>query len=97
VARALEEVHRARLDEHAAELAEHYAFSADTLDLAKAVQYGEVAARRATQVFAYGEAARHLERALLVQELSDPEGQARRCDLLLALGEPCGLAVKPKA
>jgi predicted ATPase len=87
VARALEEVHRARLEEHAAELAEHYAFSSEAVDSAKAVRYSELAARRATEVFAYSEAARHLERALLVQELSDSEGQARRCDLLLALGE----------
>jgi DNA-binding CsgD family transcriptional regulator/tetratricopeptide (TPR) repeat protein len=87
VARALEEVHGRRLDEHAAELAEHYAFSSDTLDLAKAVHYGELAARRSAEVFAYGEAARQLERALAVQDLVDPEGTAKRCDLLLAMGE----------
>jgi DNA-binding CsgD family transcriptional regulator len=87
VARALEDVHRRRLDEHAAELAEQYAFSSDTGDLAKAVHYGEVAARRATEVFAYAEAARQLERALVVQDLVDPEDRARRCDLLLALGQ----------
>ena len=45
VARALEEVHARRLEEHATELAEHYAFSSDTLDLAKAVHYGELAAQ----------------------------------------------------
>ena len=77
VARALEEVHRRRLDEHAAELAEHYAFSSDALDLAKAVHYGELAARRATDVFAYGEAARQLERALVVLELADPEDDVK--------------------
>ena len=87
VARAVEDIHRQRLDEHAAELAEHYAFSSDTLDLAKAVHYGEVAARRAADVFAYGEAARHLESALVVQEVADPADNAKRCDLLLALGE----------
>jgi predicted ATPase len=63
VARALEEVHRARLGEHAAELAEHYAFSTDTSDLAKAAHFGELAARRAADVFAYGDAARQLEPA----------------------------------
>jgi DNA-binding CsgD family transcriptional regulator len=86
VARALEDVHRQRLDDHAAELAEHFAFSSDKLDLAKAVQYGEVAARRASDVFAYGEAARQLDHALVVQDLVDPDDRAKRCDLLLELG-----------
>jgi hypothetical protein len=86
-ARVLEDVHRLRLDEHAAELAENYAFSSDTSDLAKAVQYGELAARRATEVFAYGEAARQLERALAVQDLVDPDDPVIRLDLLLALSE----------
>jgi DNA-binding NarL/FixJ family response regulator len=87
VAGALEEVHARRLEEYAAELAEQYAFSSDAADLAKAVAYGELAARRATEVFAYGEAARQLERALAVQDLVDPNDQVRRCDLLLKLGE----------
>jgi DNA-binding CsgD family transcriptional regulator len=87
VAHALEEVHQRRLEEHAAELAEHYAFYSDTLNLAKAVQYGEVAARNATEVFAYSEAARRLDRACVVQDLVDPDDLAKRCDLLLALGE----------
>jgi DNA-binding CsgD family transcriptional regulator len=87
VARVLEEVHARRLEEHAAELAEHYSFSSDTNDLSKAVDYATLAARRATEVFAYGEAARQLERALAVQDLVDPDDRARRCDLLLALGE----------
>ena len=37
-------------------------------------------------VFAYGEAAHQLERALVVQDLVDPEDRSKRCDLLLALG-----------
>jgi hypothetical protein len=61
--------------------------SSDTADLAKAVSYGELPARRATEVFAYGEAARQLDRALVVQDLVDPDDRVRRCDLLLALGE----------
>jgi predicted ATPase len=67
VANALEEVYVRRIDEHADELAEHFSFYSDTLNLAKAVHYGQVAARHATEVFAYGEAARQLERALVVQ------------------------------
>jgi tetratricopeptide (TPR) repeat protein len=87
VARALEDVHSQRLGEHAAELAEHYAFSSDTADLTKAVHYGVLAAKRASDVFAYSEAVRQLERALMVQELADSDDKAARCDLLLALGE----------
>jgi DNA-binding CsgD family transcriptional regulator len=87
VARALEDVHARRLDEHSAELAEHYSYSSDAGDLAKAVSYGELAARRATEVFAYGEAARQLERALAVQDLVDQDDHLKRCDLLLALGD----------
>jgi DNA-binding CsgD family transcriptional regulator len=87
VARALEAVHARRLDEHAAELAEHYEFSSDTSDLMKAVHYGELAARRATEVFAYGEAARLVDRALLVLDLAEPDDRAKRCDLQLLLAE----------
>jgi ATP/maltotriose-dependent transcriptional regulator MalT len=46
-----------------------------------------VAARHATEVFAYGEAARQLDRALLVQDLVVPDDLGKRCDLLLTLGE----------
>ena len=55
VAQALEEVYAARLEEHAAELAEHYSHSSDPSALAKAIEYGEMAAQRATAVYAYGE------------------------------------------
>jgi DNA-binding CsgD family transcriptional regulator len=87
VAHTLEDVYVRRIGEHADELAEHFSFFSDTLNLAKAVQYAEVAARNATEVFAYGEAARQLERALVVQDLVDPDDRAKRCDLLLSLGE----------
>jgi DNA-binding CsgD family transcriptional regulator len=87
VARTLEDVHRARLEEHAAELAEHYAFSSDTSDLARAIHYGELAGSRARDVFAYGDAARQLERTLVVLDLADPHDDVKRCDLLLALAE----------
>jgi tetratricopeptide (TPR) repeat protein len=86
VARALEEIYKNRLEQHAAELAEHFSYSSDRADLEKAVSYGEMAARRATDVYSYGEAVRLLERALKVQEVLDPEEKAKRCDLFLALG-----------
>ena len=47
VAKALEKHYASRLDEHAAELAEHFAHSSTEEDLRKAVQYGELAAQRA--------------------------------------------------
>jgi tetratricopeptide (TPR) repeat protein len=87
VARALEEIYASRLEEHAAELAEHFSHSSDAADLKKAVDYGEMAAKRATEVYAYGEAVRLLEQALKVQEILDPEDKIKRCDLLLALCE----------
>jgi len=86
VARALEEVYNNRLEQHAAELAEHFSYSSDRADLEKAVSYGEMAAKRATDVYSYGEAVRLLEQALKVQEVLDPEEKLKRCDLSLALG-----------
>jgi hypothetical protein len=87
VAAALEKQYARRLDEHAAELAEHFAQSTGRQNLRKAVRYGELAAERAMTVYAYGEAARHIEQALAVQEVLDPDDKAKRCDLLLALAD----------
>jgi tetratricopeptide (TPR) repeat protein len=86
VARALEEIYKSKLEEHASELAEHFSYSSDRADLEKAVSYGEMASRRATDVYSYGEAVRLLEQALKVQDVLDPEEKPKRCDLLLALG-----------
>jgi hypothetical protein len=96
VARALESQYANRLSEHAAELTEHFAHSSDRADLAKAVQYAEVAAERAMSAYAYGEAVRHLEQALDVQEVLDPDDRVRRCDLLLALGDALNPAGEPQ-
>jgi hypothetical protein len=78
------------LREHASELAQHFAFSSDTDDLAKAIEYSELAAQQASSVFAFGEAVRHLERALQIQELVDPADATNRCDLLIALSQALG-------
>ena len=86
VGQALEVAYSARLEEHAAEMAEHFAHSSDQDGLAKALRYGEMAAERAMKVFAYGEAARLLEQALQVQEVLDPDDRSKRCDLLLGFG-----------
>jgi DNA-binding CsgD family transcriptional regulator len=87
VARALEQQYAGRTDVHAAELTEHYAHASDIEDLEKAVRYGALAAQHAMSVYAYDEAQRLLEHAVKVQETADPDDLARRCDLLLALGE----------
>ena len=86
VARALESRYGTRLEEHAAELAEHFAQSTDAADLSKAVHYSELAARRSIAVYAYGEAVRLLEQALAVHDVVDPDDREQRCDLLLELG-----------
>ena len=95
VGRALEEVYSARPEEHATEMAEHFAHSSDEVGLAKALRYGEMAADRAMSVYAYGEAARLLEHAIEVQEVLDPDDNAKRCDLLLALANALGPAGDP--
>ena len=95
VGRALEEVYSARPDEHAAELTDHFAQSTEREDLEKALRYGEMAAERAMSVYAYGEAVRLLEQALLVQEVLDPDDRGMRCDLLLVLADALGPAGDP--
>ena len=96
VGRALEEFYVRRPEEHAAELAEHFAQSTEQEDLEKALAYGEMAAERSMAVYAYGEAARLLEQALQVQEVLDPEDSTRRCDLLLSLAEALMPAGEPQ-
>ncbi len=87
VARALESQYAKRLEEHAAELAEHFSQSTDPTDLTKAIKYGEMAAKRANGVYAYGEAVRLLEQALKVQRVLDPNDKSKLCDLLLKISE----------
>ncbi|MEW6186304.1 MAG: hypothetical protein AB1585_11255, partial [Thermodesulfobacteriota bacterium] len=96
VARALEEVYKNRLEEHAAELAEHFSYSSDSADLSKAVSYGEMAAKKAISVYAYSEAVKLLDQAIKVQEILDPDDKVKRCDLLLDLGDGLLLAGEPR-
>jgi DNA-binding CsgD family transcriptional regulator len=86
VARVLEAQYGQRADDHAAELAEHFARSADPDDLSKALMYSRRAAAQATAVYANGEAARLLDRALAIQEAVAGDDVALRCDLLIARG-----------
>jgi predicted ATPase len=85
VACALEAQYAGRLEEHAAELSEHFSQSTDPIDLKKAVEYGEMAARRAMDVYAYSEDVRLLDQALEVQKVLSPDDKEKFCDLLLDL------------
>jgi tetratricopeptide (TPR) repeat protein len=76
------------------ELAEHFSYSSDNADLAKAISYGEMAAKRAMGVYAYSEAARLLEQAIRVQEVMAPEDKTKRCDLLLTICEDLNYATE---
>ncbi|HEY33511.1 MAG TPA: protein kinase [Dehalococcoidia bacterium] len=96
VARALETLYTRRPEEHAAELAEHFSQSTDPADLTKAVEYGEMAAKRAMNVYAYGEAVRLLDQALKVQRVLDPDDKGKVCDLLLDLCDALYLAADNK-
>ena len=87
VGAAIEEVFTRRLDEHSAELAEHFSHSSSEEDLKKAVAYGVRAAEQAMAVYGYGEAVRLLDQAIDVQDILDPGDREMRCDLLLALGD----------
>ncbi len=96
VAKSLEEIYATQLSDHAAELAEHFSHSSDSSDLRKAIDYGEIAAQRATDVYAYGEAARLMQQALRVQEILEPDDSTKRCDLLLSIGNTLLLAGEPR-
>jgi eukaryotic-like serine/threonine-protein kinase len=87
VGRALEEIYGKRIEEHAAELAEHFSHSSDSADLKKAVEYGEMAAKRATDVYAYSDTVRLLDQAIKVQKVLDPDNKGKICDLLLETSE----------
>src|SRR5205814_10136592 len=78
------------------EMADHFAQSTEREDLEKALRYSELAAGRAIQVYAYSEAARHLERALQVQDVLDPDAKAKRCELLRALGDALMASGEPQ-
>jgi len=96
VGRALEEVYARRLEDHATELAEHFAQSTERDDLLKALNYSEMSARRAMSVSAYGETVRLLEQAIKVQEVLDPGDKAKLCDLSIELCDAVNWAGEPQ-
>ncbi len=93
IGEVLEELHRANLEPHLAELAYHFlAGAVSPADVAKAVDYARRAGDRAAALLAHEEAANHYGRALRALELTEPVDEARRCALLLTLGEAQGRA-----
>jgi tetratricopeptide (TPR) repeat protein len=86
VGEALERAYPGRLEHRLGELAHHFLEAAPTGDPERGVRYAVAAAEHASGRLAYDEAARMYERALGALELI-PADSARRCDLLLALGE----------
>ena len=83
---ALERAYAGRLEHRLGELAHHFLEAAPAGDAERGVRYAIAAAEHAGGRLAYEEAARMYERALDALELVPVNG-ARRCDLLLALGE----------
>jgi predicted ATPase len=83
---ALEKLFADRPEPHLAELAHHFLEAAPAGELDKGLRYAIAAARRAAAQLAYEDAAQLYERALRALELTGEDG-ARRCDLLLALGD----------
>jgi tetratricopeptide (TPR) repeat protein len=86
VGEALERAYAGRLEQRLGELAHHFLEAAPAGDAERGVRYALAAAEHAGGRLSYEEAARWYERALDALELLPADG-ARRCDLLLALGE----------
>ncbi len=81
VASGLARLHAARIEEHAGEIANHYAAAEDR---PAAIEWALRAATRASRIFAHAEAAAFLAHALA---LLDPDDRERAADLLERLGE----------
>jgi class 3 adenylate cyclase len=97
VAEAIEALHGGALDDHLPALAHHWArASAPAAEAARAVDYAARAGDRALAQLAHDEAATYYTQAL--ELLLAPEGlpdEARRLELLLALGEAQRRAGEP--
>jgi eukaryotic-like serine/threonine-protein kinase len=83
---ALERVFASGLEPHLAELAHHFLEAAPIGDVEHGLRYATAAAEQASARLAYEEAARIYERTLRALDLVGLDG-AKRCDLLLDLGE----------
>jgi len=81
IARAMEEIHEDRLDENYEVIMHHYAAS-DNQE--KAYQYLKLSSQKALSIFAYGEAANLLDRAIKIQRELRPENKIELCDLMIS-------------
>jgi class 3 adenylate cyclase len=87
VARAIEARHSTDVEEHADSLALHYGSSVSAEGAARAVWYSAVAGQRASERFAYSEAAYYYRRAIESLERADAPGAgATRAELAVKLG-----------
>jgi DNA-binding SARP family transcriptional activator/tetratricopeptide (TPR) repeat protein len=88
VGEAIEAAQGRRQGRYLPELAYHFTRAvADEEDAEEAITYALRAAEQATTMLAHEEAAEHYARALDVLARFQPEATARRCELLVALGE----------
>ena len=87
VAEVLEALYAGDLEPHLAELAHHFSRAVPAASPEKAIEYTRRAGDRALGGFAYEEAVRLYGLALDIFEAAAPEDAARRCQLLLLLGE----------
>jgi predicted ATPase len=87
IGETLEQLYGNSPDSHLTELAYHFFQASPAGNGDKAIDYAIKAARRATTLLAYEEAAGHYEHARVVIELQDEVDQEQRGEMSLALGE----------
>ncbi len=87
IGEALEDLHRTDLEPYLPQLAHHLCEAAHGSNVDKAIEYATRAGERADALLAYEEAVRFHESALHALELREPIDEARRCVLLVMLGE----------
>ena len=87
IGEVLEGLYRSNPEAHLPELAHHFLLAAlGGGDVERAVDYARRAGDRATAQLAHEDAVNHYVRALDALELREVPDEARRCELLLALG-----------
>ncbi len=90
VASALEELYGARVEEHAAELAHHFAQAQTLLGTEKLIHYSFSAGEQALAAYAYEEALRHFQRGLTAKGVpqtgNDPATDGEAAAFLFGLG-----------
>jgi DNA-binding SARP family transcriptional activator/tetratricopeptide (TPR) repeat protein len=87
VGHVLEDFYAEDTEAHLGELAHHFFESLPGGDSERAIDYADRAGRHAVRLLAYEEAARLFRMAIASLDTTLVPGDARRCDLLLALGD----------